>query len=527
MAACAAKDSKNRQKPKMRSGRQRNLSFGFVMIFKSTVLERPLRQWVMRIQKPIEARSALNVAFKKDFMLSVLGLAFLWPCLIPTTYYSAISRVLDDTGLAGYPTHIAYPTFLTIALAMMVVLARFRPTALPRSRFALLIAGLGGAGGHAVLLAPGSFGLMSPVVVTAAFLLIAAYVAVYVPVFGAWISNSNARTAGCGTALSFLIWEAAAIPFQLLGADQSIVLVICPFFSVALVLLRPTPVGCSAAFRLEQIRDIPWHIALLGIVFIFFDVIYIKILFAQMPGTASFQHFLTSMVALAVIGIVCVALAVRRYSENTLVAIFAFLVILYMAALLTVLLLSDSSFVFDKRLWAASGRCFKVFVMIVVAVAVSKGRLSATAAFSLAVLAMVAVPNFISFDQHYDSPVLYAIAQASISNTIALLASFSAASIAIVFLVLHSFKIAKESAAGKANWQKALCESALEGFPLTATEKKVSYYLSKGYGAQMVAEQLHLSVSTVYTHTKHIYRKLGISSKQEFISLINSKDSSE
>jgi DNA-binding CsgD family transcriptional regulator len=57
---------------------------------------------------------------------------------------------------------------------------------------------------------------------------------------------------------------------------------------------------------------------------------------------------------------------------------------------------------------------------------------------------------------------------------------------------------------------------------LTAREAEILGYLAKGRTEPYIREQLWLSRSTVSTHVKHIYQKLGIHSKQEIISLLES-----
>jgi DNA-binding NarL/FixJ family response regulator len=50
---------------------------------------------------------------------------------------------------------------------------------------------------------------------------------------------------------------------------------------------------------------------------------------------------------------------------------------------------------------------------------------------------------------------------------------------------------------------------------LTAREAVVLAYLDRGLSLPAVAAEAHLSVNTVKTHVKAIYRKLGASSRAE------------
>ncbi len=54
---------------------------------------------------------------------------------------------------------------------------------------------------------------------------------------------------------------------------------------------------------------------------------------------------------------------------------------------------------------------------------------------------------------------------------------------------------------------------------LSTRERDVAFLLLRGHSQAAIASQLYVAASTVNTHIKHIYRKAGVSSKQEFIDL--------
>lgn len=59
---------------------------------------------------------------------------------------------------------------------------------------------------------------------------------------------------------------------------------------------------------------------------------------------------------------------------------------------------------------------------------------------------------------------------------------------------------------------------------LSARETQIMSYVGKGHTSVYVAKTLLISDSTVYTHVRNIYRKLGITSREELIQLLNDKD---
>jgi LuxR family maltose regulon positive regulatory protein len=51
--------------------------------------------------------------------------------------------------------------------------------------------------------------------------------------------------------------------------------------------------------------------------------------------------------------------------------------------------------------------------------------------------------------------------------------------------------------------------------PLTAQEQRVLRLLAAGWSNQEIARELMVSINTVKYHTKHLYRKLGVSNRQQ------------
>ena len=58
---------------------------------------------------------------------------------------------------------------------------------------------------------------------------------------------------------------------------------------------------------------------------------------------------------------------------------------------------------------------------------------------------------------------------------------------------------------------------------LTAREHELLDYMSRGYGAAYIAKKLFISPSTVRTHFKHIYRKVGVTSRESLLVLIEER----
>lgn len=68
------------------------------------------------------------------------------------------------------------------------------------------------------------------------------------------------------------------------------------------------------------------------------------------------------------------------------------------------------------------------------------------------------------------------------------------------------------------------CDELSEEFGVSPRETEVLYYLGRGYNHGYIARKLFVSENTVRTHVRHIYSKLGISSREELLDLIDAPD---
>ena len=71
----------------------------------------------------------------------------------------------------------------------------------------------------------------------------------------------------------------------------------------------------------------------------------------------------------------------------------------------------------------------------------------------------------------------------------------------------------------RATWRER-CEKLARENGLSAREIEVFNLLAKGRGSVYIQEKLYISQHTVKTHTYHIYKKLGVNSREELLTLI-------
>ncbi|MDR1704019.1 MAG: helix-turn-helix transcriptional regulator [Clostridiales bacterium] len=59
---------------------------------------------------------------------------------------------------------------------------------------------------------------------------------------------------------------------------------------------------------------------------------------------------------------------------------------------------------------------------------------------------------------------------------------------------------------------------------LTRAERTIFNLYVQGYNAKEITEILVLSVNTVKTHNRHIYNKLGVTSRKELLARLRDKE---
>ena len=64
------------------------------------------------------------------------------------------------------------------------------------------------------------------------------------------------------------------------------------------------------------------------------------------------------------------------------------------------------------------------------------------------------------------------------------------------------------------------CHDIAKQYTLTAREAEILGFLARGRDVGYIEKELFISRNTVNTHRKHLYRKLGIHTQQELLSLL-------
>lgn len=238
------------------------------------------------------------------------------------------------------------------------------------------------------------------------------------------------------------------------------------------------------------------------------------------------KHFIT-IVELAIIMTICV-FAVKLEK----VAFLGWFVLVGgLVSGLVMISLSDSDLFLQVGLGTitAARTCFEVFVFCLVVGALEKGVASRT------VLLLLVIPESASCLLGYCLiPEILLALDLSMLPTVGFISLGLGIAVAVCsFLVAGFFALKGIDAASSADVKHEAAPRTLEPqieekfdriaveFGLTPREQEIAGYVFRGYSAKRIAELQYVSLNTVQSHTRNLYRKIGIHSRQELIDLVD------
>ena len=121
----------------------------------------------------------------------------------------------------------------------------------------------------------------------------------------------------------------------------------------------------------------------------------------------------------------------------------------------------------------------------------------------------------------FGSPHSYEEASFVSSSSLALYCTYLIAHALIAFVKEASAEHApeKKSQDGDSRFEQQ-CNKLAHDYALSPREREILAYLGRGHTSAYIAKCLIISESTVYTHTRNIYRKMGVGSKEDIIQIL-------
>ena len=197
---------------------------------------------------------------------------------------------------------------------------------------------------------------------------------------------------------------------------------------------------------------------------------------------------------------------------------------------LVMISLSDSDLFLQVGLGTitAARTCFEVFVFSLVAAAMGKSPLSRT------MLLLLVIPEAAScLFGYFAIPTALLAAGFTVLPTVGFISLGLGVAVAVCSFFVASFLALKgidatadvskrDSVIGATEARsEARLDCIASEYGLTPREREIAEYVFRGYSAKRIAELQYLSLNTVQSHTKNLYRKIGIHSRQDLIDLVD------
>ena len=236
--------------------------------------------------------------------------------------------------------------------------------------------------------------------------------------------------------------------------------------------------------------------------------------------------------------------------SRSFLVLFAMLLVVYMAALLATVVVPISDGPVVERLLVAAGSSFKTMLWIALLLSACAGTVSPLVAGVAYVLGVLAVPvsRLASLGFSYADPELVA-ALCSPAAVVALSAGalFVVAACYVLANVRRGgladgLSVSRETpesqagdgrpsdrpdgrpdgrtGAGAEGRRERACAELARQAGLSPREEDVLALVCSGYSARHAGEKLGISESTVVSHVTHIYRKAGVSNRQQLVARV-------
>jgi len=248
-------------------------------------------------------------------------------------------------------------------------------------------------------------------------------------------------------------------------------------------------------------------------------------LFSRHEGWSRETLWMTLWLCAALCFVLMVLLARNHTVQRALTMTLPLLLILYMAALLVTVVFPNGPILVAERVMVAIGTGLRLYLWLLLTYECCAREAPPLPIFLVYCALVLSIPHdsllSLSLRLYGGGAALGSIWDPSVFVSLAAIALFTVAIIAM----LSTAKSGQTASRGNSPCGKDIGALVREA-RLSEREEQVFELLAQGFTAKVTAQKLGLAESTVVTHTTHIYRKLGICSRQELMQLVNEHSSS-
>lgn len=175
----------------------------------------------------------------------------------------------------------------------------------------------------------------------------------------------------------------------------------------------------------------------------------------------------------------------------------------------------------------ATQECLMLFCWVVTASLVYSQNLPRVFSFGLSTFVFVVPPTLVAGALSLLFPSVASTGDETATITVIALMAFVLIVLTVVLISTNAFVRTRNSDKDdRGTMQDPLpiaIENLAQEYDLTTRESEVALHLAKGYTLAQTADNLCISLDTVRSHVKRLYRKMNIHKKQDLIAVIEGK----
>lgn len=212
---------------------------------------------------------------------------------------------------------------------------------------------------------------------------------------------------------------------------------------------------------------------------------------------------------------------VFRFKRNDPDALWPFLVLVIFSGLFFYSSFSAINSELATSFMSATRRTLMLFCWVFMAASIYRQKLPALLFFGAGNLVFSQLPAMVGYLIGIFHPMLDSY-ETSLVN-IAITAAMALVLVVAIIVVVMRARVSQVVSPGQASsidpTERAIAVIA-EQYALSPRESEIALLVVKGYTLPMIGEKLFISTDTVRSHSKGLYKKLGIHKKQELIALV-------
>lgn len=209
-----------------------------------------------------------------------------------------------------------------------------------------------------------------------------------------------------------------------------------------------------------------------------------------------------------------------RFKRSSVSELWPFLMLIILSGLLCYSSFSIMNADLAASFIRATQKTLILFCWVFLATAIYQFRLPSVFFFGLGNFVFIQLPALLSFLGRALIPAPSAEQTTTIDIAIIAIIGFILI-VAVVFVLMRSKNSNSSPTQTTSNVDASrVVELIAERYSLTSREEEIASYVVRGYTYSQMAAALFISADTVRSHSKNLYRKMGIHKKQELIKIV-------